>query len=81
MENSLQLRYVIGITVLLSVLQLNTIAAQTVNGITNVPDTSFNLKKEFEKVKKLYPAISIPAEEVKQYNLKTIFGEWKIDNK
>ncbi|TWI83308.1 pectinesterase [Lacibacter cauensis] len=37
--------------------------AQTVNGITNVPDTSFNLTKEKEKVKKQYPFIVLPADE------------------
>lgn len=36
------------------------VKAQTVNGITNVPDTSFNLTKEMEKVKKQYPSISLP---------------------
>ncbi|NCU02866.1 MAG: alpha/beta hydrolase [Chitinophagaceae bacterium] len=36
------------------------VTAQTVNGITNVPDTSFNLTKEMEKVKKQHPSISLP---------------------
>lgn len=36
------------------------VKAQTVNGITNVPDTSFNLTKEMEKVKKQHPSISLP---------------------
>lgn len=40
-----------------------TIKAQTVNGITNVKDTSFNLQKEEEKVKKQYPYIIVPADE------------------
>lgn len=38
--------------------------AQTVNGITNVPDTSFNLTKEFEKVKKQHPSITLPTIEI-----------------
>ncbi|MFY7839674.1 MAG: alpha/beta hydrolase fold domain-containing protein [Lacibacter sp.] len=37
--------------------------AQTVNGITNVPDTFFNLTKEMEKVKKQHPFIVLPADE------------------
>lgn len=37
--------------------------AQTVNGITNMPDTSFNLTKEMEKVKKQHPFILLPADE------------------
>ena len=63
MISFLQLKYVIVTTAMLIVLRLNTITAQTVNGITNVPDTTFNLRNEFEKVKKQYPAISIPADE------------------
>lgn len=39
------------------------LVAQSYNGITNVPDTSFNLRNEFEKVKKQYPAISIPVDQ------------------
>ncbi|MEJ8817622.1 alpha/beta hydrolase [Lacibacter sp. H407] len=37
--------------------------AQSYNGITNVTDTTFNLRNEFEKVKKQYPAISIPVDQ------------------
>ena len=40
------------------------VKAQTVNGITNIPDTSYNLPKEFEKVKKQHPFISLPSEEI-----------------
>ncbi len=37
--------------------------AQRVNSITNVPDTSFNLQMEFEKVKKQHPTILFPVVE------------------
>ncbi len=58
-----KLNSIVIVTVVLNILQLNTLAAQSVNGITGVPDTSFNLYKEYEKVKKQYPAITIPLTE------------------
>lgn len=55
--------YIVVIILLLSFIQFPALVAQSVKGITNVPDTSFNPKSEFEKVRKQYPAISFPEAE------------------
>lgn len=59
MAISLQLKFRIGNTALLSMLLFGQVAAQSTVGLTQIPDTSFNIQREYEKLHKTFPEIRI----------------------